>query len=79
MFAIILSLFSSIRQGSRSRAALRAEVLALYRRLFVQHRSSRAHELGLSAAARSVLGRDRTRGLPKIHWNFGTVALMPKF
>src|ERR1700679_4381260 len=52
MFAIIFSLFSSIRQGFRSRAALQAEILALRHQLSVLHRSGRAHKLRLTAADR---------------------------
>jgi putative transposase len=52
MFAIILSLFSSIRQGFRTRLALQAEILALRHQLLVLQRSARAHKLSLSAADR---------------------------
>lgn len=48
MFAIIFSLFSSVRQGLRSRAALHAEVLALGHQLLVLQRVNRDRRLRLS-------------------------------
>ena len=48
MFTIICSLFSSIRQGFRTRAALHAEILALRHQLLVLQRSSRGHRLRLA-------------------------------
>jgi putative transposase len=52
MFPIIFSLFFSIRQGFRTRAALQAEILALRHQLLVLQRSGRARKLRLSAADR---------------------------
>jgi putative transposase len=52
MLRIILSLFSSIRQGFRSRAALQAEILALRRQLFVLQRANRDRNLRLGVADR---------------------------
>src|ERR1035437_9911519 len=52
MFTIICSLFSSIRQGFRTRAALHAEILALRHQLLVLQRSSRGHRLRLARADR---------------------------
>jgi putative transposase len=52
MFAIMLSLFFSIRKGFRSRAALQAEVLALRHQLLVLQRSGRRHKLHLHTADR---------------------------
>ena len=52
MFTIILSLFSSIRQGFRTRAALQAEILALRHQLLVLQRSTRSHKVRLSTADR---------------------------
>jgi putative transposase len=52
MFTIILSFFSSIRQGFRSRAALQAEILALRHQLLVLQRSTRSRKVRLSAADR---------------------------
>src|ERR1017187_7990122 len=48
MFTIICSLFSSIRQGFRTRPALHAEILALRHQLLVLQRSSRGHRLRLA-------------------------------
>jgi putative transposase len=52
MFAIILLLLCSIRQGSRSRAALHAEILALRHQLIVLQRANRDRRLQLSVADR---------------------------
>src|SRR5436309_12182629 len=52
MLTIILSLFSSARQGFQTRAALQAEILALRHQLLVLQRSSRGHRLRLSRADR---------------------------
>src|SRR5487761_248274 len=52
MFTIIFSLFSSIRQGFRTRAARHAEMLALRHQLLVLQRSSRGHRLRLGRADR---------------------------
>lgn len=52
MFTIIFSLFSSIRQGFRTRAALHAEILALRHQLLVLQRSSCGHRLRLARADR---------------------------
>jgi putative transposase len=52
MFAIILSLVSSVRQGFRTRVALQAEILALRHQLLVLQRSTRSHKVRLSAADR---------------------------
>lgn len=52
MLTIILSLFSSMWQGFRTRADLHAEILALRHQLLVLQRSSRGHRLRLSRADR---------------------------
>ncbi len=52
MFTTIFLLFSSIRQGFRTRAALQAEILALRHQLLVLRRSSRGHRLRLGTADR---------------------------
>src|SRR5487761_312260 len=52
MFTIIFSLFSSIRQGFRTRAARHAEMLALRHQLLVLQRSSRGHRLRWGRADR---------------------------
>jgi hypothetical protein len=52
MFTIIFSLFSSIRQGFRTRAALQAEILALRHELLVLQRSTRSRKVHLTAADR---------------------------
>jgi hypothetical protein len=52
MIPIIFSLFSSIRQGFRTRVALQAEILALRHQPLVLQRSGRAHKLRLTAADR---------------------------
>lgn len=52
MFTTIFLLFSSVRQGFRTRAALQAEILALRHQLLVLHRSSRGHRLRLGRADR---------------------------
>ena len=52
MFPIVVSLFSSIRKGFRSRAALQAEVLALRHQLLVLQRTNRGRTLRLSFADR---------------------------
>jgi hypothetical protein len=52
MFAIIFSLFHSIRQGLRVRAALHAEILALRHQLLVLQRSKRSHKFQLGLADR---------------------------
>ena len=52
MSAIILSLFSCIRQGFRTRALLQAEVLALRHQLLVLQRVSRDRKLRLSLVDR---------------------------
>jgi putative transposase len=54
MFTIIFSLFSSIRQGFRTRAALHAGILALRHQLLVLQRSNRGHRLRLSIGDRLV-------------------------
>jgi hypothetical protein len=54
MFTIIFSLFSSIRQACRTRAALQTAILALRHQLLVLQRSSRGHRLPLSIADRLV-------------------------
>ena len=48
MFTIMFSLFSSIRQGFRTRAALQAEIFALRHQLLVLQRSNRGHRLRLA-------------------------------
>src|SRR6516225_7744411 len=55
MFAIVLSLLCSIRQGFRTRAAIQAEILALRHQLLVLQRSARAHKVRLTASDRSAL------------------------
>src|SRR5215469_2935011 len=57
MFAIILSLLCSIRQGFRTRAAIQAEILALRHQLLVLQRSARAHKVRLTASDRVWLSR----------------------
>jgi transposase InsO family protein len=52
MFTIIFSLFSSIRQAFRTRAALHAEILALRHQLLVLQRSGRGYRLRLARADR---------------------------
>src|ERR1700681_1321017 len=52
MFTIIFSLFSPIRQGSRTRAALHAEILPLRQQLIVLQRFNRGHRLRLGIADR---------------------------
>jgi putative transposase len=52
MFAIIFSLFSSLRQGLRSRDALHAEILALRHQLSVFQRKNRGRRLRLDVADR---------------------------
>ena len=52
MFTTIFSLFSSIRQLFRTRAALQAEIVALRHQLLVLQRSSRNHRPRLSIADR---------------------------
>jgi hypothetical protein len=52
MFAIILSLLCSIRQGFRTRAAIQAEILALRHQLLVLQRSARARKVRLTASDR---------------------------
>src|SRR5215472_13451904 len=52
MFAIILSLLCSIRQGFRTRAAIQAEILALRHQLLVLQRSVRTQ--GASYCLRQV-------------------------
>ena len=52
MFAIILSLLCSIRQGFRTRAAIQAEILALRHELLVLQRSARTHKMRLTASDR---------------------------
>jgi putative transposase len=52
MFAIIFSLFHSLRQGFRARAALHAEILALRHQLLVLQRSKRSHKVRLGVADR---------------------------
>jgi putative transposase len=52
MFAIIFSLFHSIRQGLRARAALHAEILALRHQLLVLQRSKRSQKVQLGVADR---------------------------
>jgi putative transposase len=52
MFTTIFSLFSSIRQLFRTRAALQAEIVALRHQLLVLQRSSRNHRPCLSIADR---------------------------
>ena len=52
MIAIIFSLFFSVRQGFRSRAALHAEILALRHQLLVLQRVNRERKLRLGVADR---------------------------
>jgi putative transposase len=52
MFAIIFSLFQSIQQALRGRAALHAEILALRHQLLVLRRSKRSHKIRLGVADR---------------------------
>ena len=52
MFAIILLLLCSIRQGFRTRAAIQAEILALRHQLLVLQRLARAHKVRLTASDR---------------------------
>jgi putative transposase len=52
MFTIIFLLFSSIRQGFRTRVALQAEILALRHQLLVLQRSNRGHRLRWGRADR---------------------------
>lgn len=52
MFAIILSLFSSVGQGLRSRVGLHAEILALRHQLLVLKRTNRERKLRLGRADR---------------------------
>jgi putative transposase len=52
MFTTIFLLFSSIRQGFRTRAAPQAEILALRHQLLVLQRSNRGHRLRLGRADR---------------------------
>ena len=52
MFAIIFSLFSSLRQSFRTRAALHAEILALRHQLLVLQRANRKRKLRLGLADR---------------------------
>jgi putative transposase len=52
MFAIIFSLFSSLRQGLRSRVVLHAEILALRHQLSVLQRRDRGRRLRLNVADR---------------------------
>lgn len=52
MFAIILSLFSSVRQCLRTRGMLQAEILALRHQLLALQRSSRGRRLRLTSADR---------------------------
>jgi putative transposase len=52
MFAIIFSLFSSVRQGFRSRVALHAEILALRHQLLVLQRTNQGRKLRLSGTDR---------------------------
>jgi putative transposase len=56
MFTIIFSLFSSIRQGFRTRAALHAEILPLRQQLIVLQRFNRGHRLRLGIADRLLWG-----------------------
>lgn len=53
MFAIIFSLFHSIRQVLQTRAELHAEILALRHQLLVLQRSKRSHKARLSIADRA--------------------------
>ena len=52
MLTIILSLFSSLRQGFRTRVAMHAEILALRHPILVLQRTNRRHRLRLSIADR---------------------------
>jgi len=52
MFAIILSLLCSIRQGFRTRAAIQTEIVALRHQLLVLQRSARSHKVRLTASDR---------------------------
>src|SRR5215831_18083704 len=52
MFAIILSLLCSSRQGFRTRAAIQAEILALRHQLLVLQRSVRTHKVRRTASDR---------------------------
>src|SRR3984893_8744526 len=54
MFTTIFLLFSSIRQGFRTRVALQAEIFALRHQLLVLQRSNRGHRLLLGRADRLV-------------------------
>lgn len=50
MFAIVVSLFHSIRHDLWARAALHVEILALRHQLLILHRSERSHDVHLSFA-----------------------------
>jgi hypothetical protein len=52
MLAIVFSLFSSIRHGFQTRAALQAEILALRHQLFVIQRSAHSRKLRLNRGDR---------------------------
>jgi putative transposase len=52
MFAIIFSLFHSMRQSLRARAALHAEILALRHQLLVLQRAKHRHKIQLGVADR---------------------------
>jgi hypothetical protein len=52
MIAIIRALFSSLRQGLKSRAALHAEIVALHHQLLVLQRGKGSRKLRLSVADR---------------------------
>jgi hypothetical protein len=52
MFALVYSLFYSIRQGLRNRAVLQAEILALRHQLLVLQRSNGSHRPRLNFADR---------------------------
>jgi hypothetical protein len=52
MIAIILALFSSLRQGLKTRAALHAEIIAIRHQLLVLQRGKRSRKLRLSVADR---------------------------
>src|ERR1700719_3136084 len=54
MFTTIFLLFSSIRQGFRTRVALQAEIFALRHQLLVLQRSNHGHRLLLGRADRLV-------------------------
>src|SRR5215831_14670471 len=72
MFAIILSLLCSIRQGFRTRAAIQAEILALRHQLLVLQRSAPAHKSrhpqGRPSLSREVIDLIRRMSLANPRW-----------